>query len=76
MISRLVTVDMILMTSERLHQLPSFQNLELRQLYQFSMQILNSWAKRIEAEALSLSLSAIIESALVYFSLPDKQASA
>jgi hypothetical protein len=73
MISRLVTVDLILTMSERLHLVPRCRDLELRQLYDVSTPILNRWAKRIEAEGLSVSLSAITENALVYFSLPNNQ---
>jgi hypothetical protein len=73
MISRLVTVDLILTMSERLHLVPRCRDLELRQLYDVSTPILNRWAKRIEAEGLSVSLSAITENALVYFSLPDNK---
>jgi hypothetical protein len=72
MISRLVTVDLILTAAQRLHQLPEYQGLDLKALYQISKQVLNEWAKRIEAEGLLISLRAIVENTFLVFAQPDE----
>ena len=67
MISRLVTVDLLLTVSQRLRQLPEYRNLDVKELYDISMLILNEWAQRIEREGLSVSLRAIVENAFLVF---------
>jgi hypothetical protein len=73
MISRLVTVDLLLTMSERLRLLPQYRELDWAALYEVCESVLNGWAKRIEAEGLSVSLGAISENALKSFSRPDNQ---
>jgi hypothetical protein len=67
LISRLVTVDLVLTTSERLHRRQEYSALDLRQLYTHSTSILNHWAKAIETRGLSCSLGAIVENAFLFF---------
>jgi hypothetical protein len=67
MISRLVTVDLLLTFSQRLHQLPEYRNLDVKELYDISTLILNAWAQRIESEGLSVSLRAIVENVFLVF---------
>jgi hypothetical protein len=71
MISRLVTVDLILTVFQRLHQLPEFSDLERTELVEISKLILNEWAMRIESEGLSVSLEAILQNAFLFFTQPD-----
>jgi hypothetical protein len=73
MISRLVTVDLILMMSQRLHQFPGIQGTDPLVLYDICRSVLNEWARRIESDGLSVSLNAIAENALFLFSLPNNQ---
>ena len=68
MISRLVTVDLVLRVSHRLFLEARYPSLPC---YEAAIQVLNGWAKRIESEGLAVSLDAIAENALVRFSMPD-----
>ena len=68
MISRLVTVDLVLTVSHRLSLEAKDPSLPY---YEAAIQILNGWAKRIESEGLAVSLDAISENALLRFSMPD-----
>ena len=72
MISRLVTVDLLLTMAERLRLLPQYRELDSIALYKECKSVLNGWAKRIEAEGLSVSLGAISENALKSLR-PDNQ---
>jgi hypothetical protein len=65
MISRLVTVDLLLTVSQRLGQLSECKGRDLKELYDISKPILNEWAQRIEREGLSVSLEAIVENAFL-----------
>jgi hypothetical protein len=67
MISRLVTVDLILMMSLRLYQVPKMQGSDPLVLYDVCMLVLNQWAKRIEKEGLSVSLQTVTENSLSLF---------
>ena len=73
MISRLVTVDLLLTMAERLRLLPQYRELDWAALYKECKFVLNGLAKRIEAEGLSVSLGAISENALTSYSLQDNQ---
>ena len=73
MISRLVTVDLLLTMSECLRLLPQYRELDSTGMYKVCEPVLNGWAKRIEAEGLSVSLGAITENALKSYSRPDNQ---
>jgi len=68
LISRLVTVDLVLTVSHRLSLEAKDPSLPY---YEAAIQILNGWAKRIESEGLAVSLDAISENALLRFSMPD-----
>jgi len=63
----LVTVDLLLTVSQRLHQLPEFSDFDLKELYEFSKLLLNDWAEKIEAGRLSVSLQAIVENTFLVF---------
>jgi hypothetical protein len=66
MISRLVTVDVLLTVCQHLGQLPECKGRDLKELYDISKPILNEWAQRIEREGLSVSLQAIIENTFLF----------
>jgi hypothetical protein len=63
MISRLVTVDSILTMSEQLRRMLTRQNLDLKKRYDLSVSMLDTWAKKIEAKGLSVSLNTIMDNA-------------
>jgi hypothetical protein len=73
MISRGVTVDLLLTMSERLRLLPKYRELDRVALYEMCKPVLKEWARRIEALELSVSLGAISQNALTCYSLPDNQ---
>jgi hypothetical protein len=70
MISRLVTVDLVLTMSQRLRLLPELNECGCEALYEVCIKVLNGWAKRIETEGLNVSLDSIAENALSHFLLP------
>jgi hypothetical protein len=69
LISRLVTVDLVLTTCERLRQLPEYNGLDPKQLYDQAISILKDWAHDIETRSLTVSLDAIVENA--FWKLPQ-----
>lgn len=66
-ISRLLTVDSILTLAQRLHRIPEYGELDLKQLYEVSKVLLNNCAKRIETEGLSVSLGTIVQNLIFFF---------
>jgi hypothetical protein len=66
MISRLITVDLLLTVSYRLAQLSECKGRDIKELYDISKPILNEWAQRIEREGLSVSLQAIVENTFLF----------
>jgi hypothetical protein len=63
MISRLVTVDLVLTACSRLRHRPEYSELDLQQLCGCATSILNTWAQAIEMRGLAVSLETIVENA-------------